>query len=166
MRFGFAWATKSCASLADREFFDLCRKVFPFPFEFQYVLTDNGSEFKKHFNEELRRWHAIHYHAYLKMPKMNSRLERFNRTIQDEFVDCHNYELLDPTAFNRKLINYLIFYNTERVHYAFQNKLSPLQFIMSVPLDSLPVKMPRESSVIQVVKKHENSAKIYKRNKV
>src|SRR3989338_11629308 len=48
-RFGFAWGTKSHASLAAKEFFGLCLKVFPYPITF--VLTDNGSEFKKHFNE-------------------------------------------------------------------------------------------------------------------
>jgi transposase InsO family protein len=46
-RFAFAWATTSHASAAAKEFFDYCRIVFPAPFTF--VLTDNGSEFKKHF---------------------------------------------------------------------------------------------------------------------
>lgn len=40
-RFGFAWATRSHASLAASEFFTVCRKVFPFSMSF--VLTDNGS---------------------------------------------------------------------------------------------------------------------------
>lgn len=146
-RFSFAWATKSHASLAAKEFFGLCRKVFPYPFEFQYVLTDNGSEFKKHFDEELRRLHLTHYHTYPKTPKMNAHLERFNRTIQDEFVDHNSFLLLNPDEFNRKLIDYLIFYNTERVHHAFQNKLSPIQFMMTIQPKSLFVKLPRESRI-------------------
>jgi transposase InsO family protein len=146
-RFSFAWATKSHASLAAKEFFQLCQKVFPFPFEFQYVLTDNGSEFKKHFDEELRRLHMIHYHTYPKTPKMNAHLERFNRTIQDEFINYHPFLLLDPDEFNRKLIDYLIFYNTQRVHCTFQNKLSPIQFMMTIPSRSLPIKLPMESKI-------------------
>lgn len=146
-RFSFAWATKSHASLAAKEFFDLCRKVFPYPFEFQYVLTDNGSEFKKHFDQELRRLHMIHYHTYPKTPKMNAHLERFNRTIQEEFIDYHSFLLLEPDNFNRKLIDYLIWYNTERVHCAFQNKLSPLQFIMTLQPKLLRVKLPQESKI-------------------
>ena len=63
---------------------------------------------------------------------MNAHLERFNKTIQDEFIDYHSYLLLDPDKFNQKLIDYLIFYNTERVHHAFQNKLSPVQFMMTI----------------------------------
>jgi transposase InsO family protein len=137
-RFSFAWATTSHASLAAKEFFDYCRRVFPFPFAFAYVLTDNGSEFKKHFDEELRRLHLIHYHTYPKTPKMNAHVERFNRTLQEEFVDYHMGELLNPDAFNRKLMDYLAWYDTERVHYAFQNKLSPVQFMLSLQPSQLP----------------------------
>lgn len=37
-RYAFAWSTKSHASLAAKEFFGLCLKIFPFPIAF--VLTD------------------------------------------------------------------------------------------------------------------------------
>ena len=130
-RFAFAWATSSHASKAAEEFFDRCRKVFPYPMT--YVLTDNGSEFKKHFAARLLELHLIHYHTYPKTPKMNAHLESFNKTIQREFVDFHANLLLNPEEFNRKLMDYLIFFNTERVHYAFQNKLSPVQFMLQSP---------------------------------
>jgi len=130
-RFSFAWGTKSHASKAAEEFFTMCIKVFPYSFNFLWVLTDNGSEFKKHFSEKLKELHLTHYHTYPKTPKMNAHVERFNRTIQDEFIDWHVSDLLHPEVFNRKLIDYLIFYNTKRVHYAFQNKLSPVQFMIS-----------------------------------
>jgi transposase InsO family protein len=129
-RFSFAWATNSHASKAAEEFFTLCLKVFPYSFNFLYILTDNGSEFKKHFNQKLMELHLTHYHTYPKTPKMNAHIERFNRTIQEEFIDYNAYLLLNPDDFNRKLIDYLIFYNIERVHYAFQNKLSPVQYIL------------------------------------
>jgi transposase InsO family protein len=129
-RFTFAWATKSHASKAAEEFFGLCLKVFPYSFNFLYVLTDNGSEFKKHFSEKLKELHLTHYHTYPKTPRMNAHVERFNRTIQDDWIDWHLYELKDPDAFNNSLMDYLIFYNTERVHCAFQNKLSPIQFML------------------------------------
>jgi transposase InsO family protein len=101
-RFAFAWGTTSHASLAAKEFFDYCRLVFPYPFTF--VLTDNGSEFKKHFAEELKRLHLVHYHTYPKTPKVNAHCERFNRTIQEEFIDFHVHSLLNPPEFNQKLI--------------------------------------------------------------
>ena len=133
-RFAFAWGTKSHASLAAKEFFEYCQMVFPYPFTF--VLTDNGSEFKKHFAQELNRLHLIHYHTYPRTPKMNAHCERFNRTIQEEFIDYNAYLLLNPSEFNQKLMEWLIWYNTERVHSAFKNHLSPLQFMLS----SYPIK--------------------------
>ena len=139
-RFGFALETTSHASLAAKEFFEICVKVFPFSFAFVFVLTDNGSEFKKHFSEELKKLHLVHYHTYPGMPKMNAHLERFNRTLQDEFIDYHMNDLLVPEEFNRKLAEYLIWYNTKRVHCAFQNKLSPIQFMLSLPINQLPEK--------------------------
>jgi len=145
-RFSFAWGTKSHASQAAAEFFALCRKAFPHSYDFLFVLTDNGSEFKKHFAEELRRLHLTHFHTYPKTPKMNAHIERFNRTIQEEFIDYHVFLLKDPDAFNRKLMDYLIFYNTRRVHHAFQNKLSPIQFLLQWS-EANVVKMPLESRI-------------------
>ena len=130
-RFCFAWATESHASLAAKEFFEHCLKVFPYPISF--VLTDNGSEFKKHFDEELRRLHLVHYHTYPRTPKMNAHCERFNRTIQEEFADYHKGLLLEPMKFNEALMDWLLFYNIERVHEAFDNKLSPVQFMIQSP---------------------------------
>lgn len=146
-RFGFAWATTSHASKAAKEFFDLCIKVFPHSFNMLYVLTDNGSEFKKHFSEELKRLHLTHYHTYPKTPKMNAHVERFNKTIQECFVNFR-YQLLrdDIDEFNRQLMDWLIFYNTNRVHFAFQNKMTPLQFMLSNQR-SLPVNTAVESKI-------------------
>ena len=140
-RFSFAWETTSHASAAAAEFFRLCLTVFPFPVAF--VLTDNGSEFMKHFDEELRQLHLTHYHTYPKTPKMNAHCERFNRTIQEEFADYHTNLLRVPDEFNRKLVDYLVWYNTERVHHAFQNKLSPVQFMLNLP-ETVAAKMPAE----------------------
>lgn len=139
-RFGFAWSTKSHASLAAKEFFELCLKIFPFPIKF--VLTDNGSEFAKHFSDKLKDLHLTHFHTYPKCPKMNAHCERFNRTIQEEFSDYHKYDLLEPEVFNRKLIDYLVWYNTKRVHHAFKNKLSPVQFIMTLETNNF--NLPKE----------------------
>ena len=154
-RFSFAWSTKSHASKAAEEFFELCLKVFPYSINFLWVLTDNGSEFKKHFTEKLKELHLTHYHAYPKTPKMNARIERFNRTIQDEFIDYFAYLLIDPDKFNRRLIDYLIFYNLDRVHFAFQNKLSPVQFmiqwqkrqLLANQLTRQTIKFPYESKI-------------------
>lgn len=146
-RFSFAWATKSHASQAAKEFFELCLKVFPLPFNFLNVLTDNGSEFKKHFSENLKQLHLTHYHTYPRTPKMNAHIERFNRSIQEEFVDYYQYLLKNPNEFNEKLIDYLIFFNTKRVHKAFQNKLTPIQFMMNWQKSQTIFRMPQKSRI-------------------
>ena len=43
-------------------------------------------------------------------------VERFNRTVQEEFVDWNKELLDDSISFNKELVEYLIFYNTERAH--------------------------------------------------
>lgn len=125
-RFSLAFETSSHASNAAMVFFQSIQTVFPYRIE--YVLTDNGSEFMKHFDEELRRACLTHWHTYPKTPKMNAHEERFNRTIQEEFVDFHEHLLLNPVAFNDKLVDYLIWFNTERPHWALNLK-SPIQFL-------------------------------------
>jgi len=128
-RFSLAWATNSHASLAAKEFFDFVR--FLFPFKLDYVLTDNGSEFMKHFDEAVKGLYATHWHTYPKTPKMNAHAERFNRTIQEEYIDYHEYELLDPVKFNIGLMKHLNWHNTERPHHSLGN-VPPAQFIQTI----------------------------------
>ncbi len=136
-RFGFAFATSSHASKAAADFFALCQSVFPF--SFTTVLTDNGSEFKKHFSAALLELHLTHYHTRPRTPKQNAHSERFNRTVQEEFANWNRNELwMDIESFNRKLFEWLLWYNTERVHFAFGNLLSPMQFMLSLDPDTLP----------------------------
>lgn len=126
-RFALAWATKSHASQAAKEFFELVKFIFPFPFT--YILTDNGSEFMKEFQKEIERLHVVHWHTYPKTPKMNPHCERFNRSVQEEYVNYHEPGLLEPTNFNIGLMKYLLWYNTERPHHSLQ-LTTPVQFIM------------------------------------
>jgi hypothetical protein len=124
----FAIATSSHSSKTFAHFFYLIIQMFPY--EIKNVLTDNGSEFKLHLDALLTKNNITHYHTYPKTPKMNAHCESFNGTIQEEFVD-YNINLLfdNTTKFNEKLKEYLLFYNTKRVHCAFNNKLAPLEVL-------------------------------------
>lgn len=127
-RTAYAIATKSHSSKTFAHFFFLIMQMFPY--EIHTVLTDNGSEFKKYLGELLKKNGIIHYHTYPRTPKMNAHCESFNGTIQDEFVDYHvNLLFDDTTAFNEKLKEYLLFYNTKRVHHAFKNKKAPFDVL-------------------------------------
>ena len=124
----FAIATKSHSSQTFAHFFYLIMGMFPY--EIKTVLTDNGSEFKKCLDQLLKQNNITHYHTYPKTPKMNAHCESFNGTIQEEFVDYHVGLLFDDiTRFNEKMKEYLIFYNTKRVHCAFKNKQTPLEVL-------------------------------------
>jgi transposase InsO family protein len=133
-RFSVAWATTSHASMAAKEFFDVVR--FLFPFELKYILTDNGSEFMKHFDDQIRELHKEHWHTYPKTPKMNAHAERFNRTIQEEYLDYHEGELLNPDHFNIGLMKHLLWHNTERPHHSI-NLQSPAEYIKKFQGQSL-----------------------------
>jgi transposase InsO family protein len=125
-RIGFACASKSHSSETMAHFLHLVSELFPY--QIRHVLTDNGSEFKKHFDRLCGKKSFVHFHTYPRTPKMNSHCERLNRTLQEEFIDYHLGLLFDDaTKFNSLFREYLDFYNTERVHWAFHNKRTPLE---------------------------------------
>ena len=89
---------------------------------------DNGSEFEKDFKKacidlSLPQWYSRPY-----TPKDNSVLERFNRTIQEEFVEMIDIGVEDTEEFNRRLLDWLIEYNSVRPHQTL-DYLTPLEYI-------------------------------------
>jgi transposase InsO family protein len=116
-RFGCAVAVKHLSSARARLAWELSQCLFPFPVK--RVLTDNGAEFAKHFHQAVCTQGLLHWHTYPKTPKTNAHCERFNRTIQDEFVDYHEDLLFsDLLGFNNKLLGWLLWYNTQRPHHS------------------------------------------------
>jgi len=92
------------------------------------VQTDNGSEFLKSFHEYLEEQHIKHQFIYPNMPKINSFIERFNRTVQEEFILRNDEIYYDTTAMTRKLTKYLFWYNYQRPH-ASLKYIPPMKFI-------------------------------------
>ena len=93
-------------------------------------LSDNGSEFQGTFDALLTQYGLTHYWTYPHSPKMNAHNERFNRTIQEQFVDFHEDLLFtDLHAFNRKLANWLVDYNTKLPHHGLGLN-SPVQWLL------------------------------------
>lgn len=126
-RFAFAWATNSHTSKTAAKFFLLIKTVFPY--QINHILTDCGCEFKQHFDALLKAEQIKHWHTYPRTPKMNAHDERFNRTIQDEFIDYNLDDLLETFSFNNKLFDYLLWYNGNRPHWALKLR-APIQFLM------------------------------------
>ncbi len=96
--------------------------------EFQ---NDNGSEYQKHFKKFLNDLNITQYFNYPNSPKMNACIERTNRTIQEEFVTKYLYLLNQPNGlnqFNQKLMDWLIYYNTQREHEGI-DYFTPLEYL-------------------------------------
>ena len=101
------------------------------PFAIQQINTDNGQENKKHFDAFLRENAIGHLWTYPRTPKMNAVCERFNRTIQEQFVDYHEHLLFDDIdLFNQKLAEWLVTYNSIRPHKG-KNLLTPVQYLLN-----------------------------------
>lgn len=126
-RFAFAYAYKSNSSSNGQDFLKKFITVAPFPVT--HIQTDNGSEFLKHFNQSCRDNDLVHFFNYPNHPQSNGHLERFNRTIQEQFAEWHSDLLYEPKDFNCLLMDYLIWYNTERPHRSI-GKLSPLRYYL------------------------------------
>lgn len=124
-RFAFAYIYKSGSSASARDFLEKLNWVTPF--KISRIQTDNGSEFLKHFADAARREGLIHYFNYPRHPQSNGHLERFNRTIQEQFAAYHTDLIDEPEEFNRPLMEYLVWDNTERVHCSI-GKVAPLRY--------------------------------------
>ena len=126
-RFAFAYAYKSNSSSNGRDFLQKFTTIAPFATI--RIQTDNGGEFEKHFARSCQENDIVHFFNYPYHPQSNGHLERFNRTIQEQFVDRHVDDLDEPEAFNRELMEYLIWYNTEKPHRGIGN-LPPLRYYL------------------------------------
>lgn len=123
----YARGTNSHTSRSAKEILQKAHNYLPWD-KYNIILTDNGSEFAKEFAKHIKECGATHYHTYPKTPKQNARCERVNRTIQDEFmIKYGNLLFHDINLFNKKLDKYLRWYNFERVHARFGNKITPFQ---------------------------------------
>ena len=98
---------------------------------------DNGSEFRKDFEKACRDLSLPQWYSRVRTPKDNAVLERFNRTIQEEFVEMIDIGLEDIREFNQRLTEWLIEYNSIRPHQALDYQ-TPLGYIDSqvLPMSS------------------------------
>lgn len=94
------------------------------------VQTDNGSEFLASFHRYLEDHNINHQFIYPRLPKVNSVVERFNRTIQEECINRSDEIYYDVSAFEKQLTKYLYWYNYQRPHAAL-HYVSPITFIQT-----------------------------------
>jgi transposase InsO family protein len=95
---------------------DFLRRLhYLFDGKIENIQTDNGSEFAKHFRDAITDLNLNHYFSRIKTPQDNAFDERFNRTLQEEFIALGNRHP-DINIFNQKLTEWLVEYNFKRPH--------------------------------------------------
>lgn len=128
-KFAFAGAYTSHSSVSTADF--LRRVIEVCPFTIDELQTDNGSEFARYFEDACVLLGLTHFNTHVRSPKENAFIERFNRTISEDFISLNRPLLRDDVhAFNLKLVDWLLWYNTKRPH-ASLGMVSPLRYIVS-----------------------------------
>lgn len=79
---------------------------------------DNGSEFKGAFTKACAELKIAQVYSRVRTPTDNAALERFNWTVQDEWLSLSEKGLDDITNANHDLTQWLIEYNFHRPHQA------------------------------------------------
>ncbi len=126
-RFAFAYAYKANSSANGHDFIGKFLKVAPFAV--RRVQTDNGSEFSSHFDDYCQKSGLTHFFNYPRHPQANACLERFNRTIQEQCVNLYLDYIDHLQDFNAKLMDYLVWYNTEKPHRGIGN-VPPMKYYL------------------------------------
>jgi len=109
--FARMYTTKHSMNAADF----ITRVAYLLDYELWNTCHDNGSEFCGEFQEAIHKLNLGDYWSRPATPKDNPINERFNRTLQEEFVNLGNMTD-DVPLFNKNLTEWLIEYNFDRPH--------------------------------------------------
>ena len=115
-------------SISAKKFFQRLEELFPE--KIKAVQTDNGSEFHKYFMDYLKEQNIIHYWNYKGKPYKQGHIEKFNRTIQEEFVDQHEMWFDNIDEFNVKLSEWINWYNSKRFHWSL-DLMTPVDYLLT-----------------------------------
>lgn len=131
-KFQFSYGYTRLNSQNGKDFLLKLQAVYPLSHGLRTIQTDNGLEFMGDFHAHLEDKQIPHLFIYPRCPKINGFIERANRTLTEEFIDGHeSYFLEGITTFNQSLMDYLIWYNTKRVHKSLGN-ITPIDYLLSI----------------------------------
>lgn len=115
-RLAFARVYTSKSSVQAVDF--LTRLIYVSHGSIKVIHHDNGGEFARHFITACKDLGIKQIYSRTRTPKDNPQLERFNRTIQDEWLNYSEVGLDEIDQANCDLTSWLIEYNSVRPHQA------------------------------------------------
>jgi superfamily II DNA helicase RecQ len=127
MKFSLTLNYKRLTSENMTDFYFKFKDVYPG--KVKMWQSDNGPENLGLFDVQLKKDNIPHFFIYPRCPKIDTFIERYNRTLQDEFIDPNLDLIHDKGVFGHKLSDYIIYYNSQRPHHSLGLK-SPLQYFM------------------------------------
>lgn len=106
--------------------------------KYEAILSDNGPEFggkKEQKNKEINPFKRLmkemeikHLHTRPYRPQTNGKIERFWKTIKEDFLEEVVFDSMDH--FKEELIQYLYYFNNMRPHQGIDGKI-PIEFLKS-----------------------------------
>lgn len=117
-----AYRTHSSAAAADF----LARLTYLLEANPSIILTDNGSEWQKHFKAACEARGIKRYYSRVQTPKDNPEVERLIKTYIEEWLNDGKWSS-NLYQFNKHITDWLIVYNTIRPHQKL-NYLTPLAY--------------------------------------
>lgn len=127
MKFALTLNYKHLTSRNMKDFYLRFKSVYPG--RVMQWQTDNGSENLGEFDQQLKADGIPHLFIYPRCPKIDAFIERYNRTLQEEFIDNNLDVIHDKTVFFKRLVDWNIYYDCDRRHHSLGLK-SPLQYLV------------------------------------
>jgi putative transposase len=116
-----AYTTHSSAAASDF----LARLIYLLGASPEIILSDNGSEFMRHFDHACKARGITRYFSHPQTPKDNPEIERLIKTFIEEWLNDGHWSP-NLHRFNQYITEWLITYNSIRPHETL-NYLTPLQ---------------------------------------
>ena len=124
-KLGYARMYKTRSSKAAKDF--LYRLQYLIGDSIKNIQSDNGAEFAHYFENASKKLGINRYFSRVKTPKDNPEVERFNQTLEYEWLNDGNFNV-NCDKFNKKLTDWLVEYNFIRPHQTL-DYLTPMEYI-------------------------------------
>jgi hypothetical protein len=147
--YGRMYTTKSSRSAKDF----LYRLHYLIDAPIANVQTDNGTEFYAEFEEAITALEATHWFSRNRTPEDNSIAERFNQTLQDEWLNDGHFTS-NIREFNLALTDWLKEYNFVRPHQTLDYE-TPMSYYLNT-LRLTPNLLPMWSARTRYLQKEIN----------